>query len=82
MHSLLFLLVLPMNDAGPKAKAPPRPDVVLRWNEVALDAIRAEKTPPPLAARHRVAGCSLARHQRSCLRTPEDRDDRAEFPVA
>ncbi len=52
MHSLLFLLVLPMNDAGPKAKAPPRPDVVLRWNEVALDAIRAEKTSPPLAARH------------------------------
>lgn len=29
-----------------------RPDVVLRWNEAALKAIRAERTPPPLAARN------------------------------
>ena len=29
-----------------------RKDVVLRWNEVVLDAIRAEDTPPPLAARN------------------------------
>jgi hypothetical protein len=28
-----------------------RPDVVLRWNEEALEAIRLAKTPPPLAAR-------------------------------
>jgi hypothetical protein len=28
-----------------------RLDAVLRWNEVALDAIRAERTPPPMAAR-------------------------------
>jgi PAP2 superfamily len=27
-------------------------DVVLRWNEAALQAIQAERTPPPLAARH------------------------------
>jgi hypothetical protein len=27
-------------------------DVVLRWNEAALTAIRAEKTPPPVAARN------------------------------
>src|SRR5687767_1038232 len=27
-------------------------DVVLQWNEVALQAIRADKTPPPLAARN------------------------------
>lgn len=27
-------------------------DVVLQWNEAALQAIRAAKTPPPLAARH------------------------------
>ncbi len=32
--------------------AAPRPDMVLRWNAVALNAIRAEKTPPPLAARN------------------------------
>src|SRR5579871_4695373 len=29
-----------------------RPDVVLRWNEVALHVIRAERTPPPMAARN------------------------------
>lgn len=28
-----------------------RPDAVLRWNDEALDVIRREKTPPPLAAR-------------------------------
>src|SRR5947208_1699292 len=27
-------------------------DVVLRWNEAALDAIKAERTPPPIAAHH------------------------------
>ncbi len=27
-------------------------DVVLRWNEIALQAIRAERTPPPIAARN------------------------------
>jgi hypothetical protein len=31
---------------------PPKQDVILRWNEVALQAIRAEKTPPPMAARN------------------------------
>ena len=30
---------------------PKRTDVVLRWNNVLLDCIRAEKTPPPMAAR-------------------------------
>ncbi|HVK11712.1 MAG TPA: phosphatase PAP2 family protein [Gemmataceae bacterium] len=29
-----------------------RVNVVLRWNDLALRAIRADKTPPPLAARH------------------------------
>jgi hypothetical protein len=29
-----------------------RPDAVLRWNEVALQAIRADRTPPPVAARN------------------------------
>jgi membrane-associated phospholipid phosphatase len=28
------------------------PDIVLRWNQVALDLIRAERTPPPAAARN------------------------------
>lgn len=31
---------------------PPTEDPVLRWNEAALLTIKAEKTPPPLAARH------------------------------
>jgi hypothetical protein len=38
---------------GPVAPAPVVPDdVVLRWNEVQLQAIRAEHTPPPIAARN------------------------------
>jgi hypothetical protein len=30
----------------------PSGDMVLRWNDVLLDAIRAHQTPPPLAARN------------------------------
>jgi len=30
---------------------PARADVVTRWNEAALGAVRAEKTPPPRASR-------------------------------
>src|SRR5437660_7282980 len=44
---------------GPAAPKPrvayrvePKRDVILRWNDVALDAIREEKTPPPIAAHH------------------------------
>jgi hypothetical protein len=29
-----------------------KPDVVLRWNEAALETIKADRTPPPLAARN------------------------------
>src|SRR4051794_29283288 len=29
-----------------------RPDVVLRWNEVLLQAVRCDQTAPPLAARN------------------------------
>lgn len=35
-----------------EAASPPRPDVVLFWNEVLLQAVRADRTPPPLAARN------------------------------
>jgi len=35
-----------------KAPAAAPVDVVLRWNEAALTAIRTERTPPPLAARN------------------------------
>jgi PAP2 superfamily len=34
------------------AEDPPADDPVLVWNEAALRTIRAERTPPPLAARH------------------------------
>ncbi|MFO0877348.1 MAG: phosphatase PAP2 family protein [Gemmataceae bacterium] len=37
--------------AGQDARALRR-DEVITWNELALDAIRAEKTPPPIAARN------------------------------
>jgi hypothetical protein len=30
----------------------PREDAVLRWNEIALQAIRTDRTPPPMAARN------------------------------
>jgi hypothetical protein len=51
--SLLALLTLGQGDPS---KGPPRveerlSDVVLVWNGEALDAIRADKTPPPKAAR-------------------------------
>src|SRR5262245_55524666 len=38
--------------AQPPAGTPRTPqDPVLRWNQAALDAVRAEKTPPPVGAR-------------------------------
>ena len=33
-------------------RAGPKSDEVLRWNDVALNAIKAERTPPPVAARN------------------------------
>jgi PAP2 superfamily len=30
----------------------PRPDMVIKWNHVALEAIRQDRTPPPVAARN------------------------------
>lgn len=53
---------LPVVIEPPCVCLPPRPqrvsarrevqDLVLRWNEVALEAIKAERTPPPVAARN------------------------------
>lgn len=34
------------------AQVPAEPDMVLRWNAVALQTIRRERTPPPMAARN------------------------------
>lgn len=38
--------------ATAETRAPSRPDAVLRWNEVTLQAVRAARTSPPQAARH------------------------------
>jgi membrane-associated phospholipid phosphatase len=52
MTSLPLTLLLHAAALSP-AQVPARePDMVLRWNQVTLDAIRAERTPPPLAARN------------------------------
>src|SRR5437867_452987 len=37
---------------APAQPGPPAADPVLTWNDAALAAIRAERTPPPLAARN------------------------------
>ncbi len=46
----MALAQAPVPGEPPLASA--RPDLVLKWNEVALASIRAERTPPPLAARN------------------------------
>jgi hypothetical protein len=45
MYSAILLALL--GDAGPRPADP-----ILDWNEVTLETIRAEKTPPPMAARN------------------------------
>src|SRR5262249_2883460 len=56
MHTAIFLTALAAANAPAQAApepAPPRqPDVVLRWNEVVLQAVKADRTPPPPAARN------------------------------
>ena len=53
MNALTMLLLASGSGTIAGQGAPPaRPDMVLKWNEVALQAIRAEKTPPPIAARN------------------------------
>lgn len=56
---LLLAMLAPVQDAPGKGLTPLprdkdriRPDVVLAWNDLALDAIRKARTPPPLAARN------------------------------
>lgn len=50
MTGPLFLLLA--LSATPAQVSPSADDAVLQWNEAALQAIKAAKTPPPLAARH------------------------------
>src|SRR5262249_34036169 len=51
MYSVM-LLAFALPTENEPTTPPPRRDVVLRWNEIALQAIRADRTPPPLAARN------------------------------
>lgn len=61
MNALTMVLVavgcasLPSQEGPPAVRLEPRasrPDLVIQWNDVALQAIRVEKTPPPIAARN------------------------------
>lgn len=50
---LLLVLVPAQNQDRPKLRTNERaPDRVLEWNEHALESIRRDKTPPPVAARN------------------------------
>jgi hypothetical protein len=52
MSSLALLLTCGVAAAQVEPLAPPPQDVVLKWNEVVLQAVKAQSTPPPQAARH------------------------------
>jgi membrane-associated phospholipid phosphatase len=49
MYGAMLLLVMHSTGAAP---APTQPDVVLRWNETTLTAIKTDRTSPPMAARN------------------------------
>jgi hypothetical protein len=57
---LVAILLLPVAAVGALGQPPVKPapddcpprDIVARWNEAALAAVRAERTPPPVAARN------------------------------
>jgi hypothetical protein len=51
MTGMLLLAALSTSPLSP-TQVVPKDDVVLRWNETTLEAIRAARTPPPQAARH------------------------------
>jgi hypothetical protein len=51
MNGMLLLVALSATGDA-RLTAERRTDVVLQWNNVALDLIRAERTPPPQGARH------------------------------
>jgi membrane-associated phospholipid phosphatase len=52
MSSFLILAMLGAAAAPAQVPAAPPRDPVLVWNEAALRAVRAERTPPPQVARH------------------------------
>src|SRR5476649_861369 len=50
MNALTLMLLTTANPLMPAQT--PRPDMVLKWNEITLQAIRADRSPPPVAARN------------------------------
>ena len=44
--------VSPQSPARQEDRATRNPDMVLRWNDIFLEVIRKERTPPPVAARN------------------------------
>lgn len=62
LHLMLLVALAPSQEGtvGPDRSPPISPrlekerrsDPIVAWNELALDAIRSARTPPPLAARH------------------------------
>jgi membrane-associated phospholipid phosphatase len=54
--ALMFLVATPLGQVAPpqihRAVEPAKADMVLKWNEIALATIRADKSPPPIAARN------------------------------
>ncbi|HYH67721.1 MAG TPA: vanadium-dependent haloperoxidase [Urbifossiella sp.] len=63
-------------DAAPPGACPPDP--VLRWNEAALRAIRADRTPPPVAARN-LAVLHLAVHDAAAATEATDAPFRVRY---
>jgi hypothetical protein len=52
LHAGLYATAQPPVVAETQTGAAARPDMVLQWNSLALQLIRVEKTPPPMAARN------------------------------
>lgn len=53
MNTFTIMLLTASSATLPGQGPPPaRPDMVLHWNDVALQAIRVDRTPPPVVARN------------------------------
>src|SRR5262245_38786014 len=61
MNAATLMLLLTAGPMTPSQSGPPQirlqiqpagRDMVVKWNDIALQAIRADRTPPPIAARN------------------------------
>src|SRR5687767_8215180 len=88
LASVLVAAVAGVTAAQPPCPCPDPPapaprDTVLRWNEAALRAVRADRTPPPVAARN-LAVLHLAAHDAAAATVAADAPIRVRYvtPVA